>query len=364
MKTIQELREEAIEIGFKGKEIHKYIQGEKQRQEENEFRKRQMEIDRELELKRIETEANRGDQTTSNGNNSEVDTNRPSYRDRLDRNLPNYNDSEDLDSYLLSFELTATRCGIPKTQWADHLHTKLSAKLRQFMTTQDMLTNRTNYDTTKTQLLRQAGYNSETYRAKWNSLAPVQDDFRSFQSNLIRTLDNWIDTTKTPKTFDGLRDLLCLNKILLHVNTSALKSILLKEPKNCPEVLAQVDMLKSIHDGKISRPNSYKTMPIVDAAAAIMPQSAPRYRSRSVPRNSGSIVCYACNKMGHIANECRLNRTRNAPVDDVTRVQRFHSNNQSPQKPGGYNYQGNKEFGNKYNNHRQGRPQKKPARQF
>ena len=153
------------------------------------LRIKQLEIEERIELARM---AQRNQMTT---------TQTPAHcKQQMDKSLRKFAESEDLENYLLVFEATAEKSNIPKGRWSSQLLYKLTTELRDVMIAQG-IANCEDYDHVKAQLLKYAGYVEETYRKKWDSLTPKGDNFREFAMTLRRTLESWMKSSNTTKTF-------------------------------------------------------------------------------------------------------------------------------------------------------------------
>jgi hypothetical protein len=220
------------------------------------------------------------------------------------KNLPKYDNNHELDEYIVNFEHIATQSNAPKNEWIAELQVRLTGELQSFLMTEDVKQKLTDYDYVKLLLLKHAGYHGEKYRDKWNNLAPENDNFRAFHSHLVRSLDNWVASSNTEKTFNGLKDLLCRNKLLLNMNSDAVKSVLMHNAKKCEDVLAQIDNIKSAGQLKITK--KINTPPLVAGSAEHWGGQWGKRRSRST---EGRVIgpCFICGRMGHLQVNCRQN---------------------------------------------------------
>ena len=208
---------------------------EKRRKEAAEIRSHEIEIERmRLEaMKSNKKEEGIGGETHKNKN----------YH--LLKSLQKYDRCTDLDEYIDNFEHVAQQNGVPKEEWLAELQVRVTGDLQSFLLTEDVRKKYHEYDTVKSLLLTHAGYSAERYRGKWNDLKPQSDNFREFHSQLVRSLDNWVASTGTDKSYEGLRDLMCRNKLLINMNPEIVKTVLLNKPTSCESVLTQIDTIKS-----------------------------------------------------------------------------------------------------------------------
>ncbi|CAN7981795.1 unnamed protein product [Ixodes pacificus] len=83
----------------------------------------------------------------------------------------------------------------------------------------------------KLSLLQRFRYTTEGYGEKFRDGKPEQAETgRQFAARLLGYLDRWIETGETPKTYEGLRDLIVSEQFLKRCNTKLY--IFLKE-RNC-----------------------------------------------------------------------------------------------------------------------------------
>ena len=277
-------RQEAADIRKHEREQREY--DEEQRQKEREHELKLAEIKR-----RDETEL---DMTGHSRENKDLR--------QIVKNLQKFDGSQELDEYVATFEHVVTQAKVPKSQWLIELQVRLTVELQSFLMTEDVRTKLHDYDTVKQLLLQHAGFNGEKYREAWNSLVPESNNFRLFHSKLVRSLDNWVASTKTERTFDGVRDLLCRNKLLLNMNEEAVKCILMNNAPKCEDVLTQIDHIKSAGQGQLSR--KVNTQPLVGGVAEYRGEYGGKSRSRST---EGRVMgtCFNCGQRGHIMANCR-----------------------------------------------------------
>lgn len=265
--------------------------------EQREYDEKQRQKEREHELKLAEIKRKDVTELDMTGHSRENKDLR-----QILKNLQKFDGSQELDEYVATFEHVVAQAKVPKSQWLIELQVRLTVELQSFLMTEDVRTKLHDYDTVKRLLLQHAGFNGEKYREAWNSLAPESNNFRLFHSKLVRSLDNWVASTKTERTFEGLRDLLCRNKLLLNMNEEAVKCILMNNAPKCEDVLTQIDHIKSAGQGQLSR--KVNTQPLVGGVAEYRGEYGGKSRSRST---EGRVMgaCFNCGQRGHIMANCR-----------------------------------------------------------
>ena len=209
---------------------------------------------------------------------------------------------------------------MPKEEWLAELQVRVTGDLQSFLLTEDVRKKYHEYDTVKSLLLTHAGYSAERYRGKWNDLKPQSDNFREFHSQLVRSLDNWVASTRTDKSYEGLRDLMCRNKLLINMNPEIVKTVLLNKPTSCESVLTQIDTIKSTGQDTVAK-NS-KTFFQAGSAELWGGQNKTRRRSAEGRLTRGQGACFICGREGHWRNNCPLRQGNNAWTQARTEVYR------------------------------------------
>lgn len=296
-KTAQatSIREQGTAIGLEGAELIDYCKAEleKIRITESEERISRLQSEERIRI----AEINARQMGERQGDRQEI---RQNTNYHLMKNL-RYEEDKDLDEFIVKFEHIATQVKIPKEEWVPELQSRLTGKFQSFLMTEDIRLRQTDYDSVKLLLLKHAGYNAEKYRALWNTTAPVDNDFRAFHSNLVRSLDNWVASTNTDKTFDGLKDLVCLDRLLASMNTETVRTVLLLNPRTCEDVLLHIDNIKA-SSGQ-ARLSKNIALPYVAASADSWGSTVRQFRSRSTEQRQAS-RCFHCGMGGHRRSDC------------------------------------------------------------
>lgn len=295
------IREQGEAIGLEGDGLIEYCKAEleKIRLTESEERMRRIQLQSESEERIRIAEINARQMGERQGDRQEL---RQNSNYHLMKNL-RYDEDKDLDEFIVKFEHIATQVKIPKEEWVPELQSRLTGKLQSFLMTEDIRLKQTDYDSVKLLLLKHAGYNAEKYRALWNKTTPVDDDFRAFHSNLVRSLNNWVASTNTEKTYEGLKDLVCLDRLLANMNTETVRTVLLLNPRTCEEVLSHIDSIKA-SSGLVSLSRNIPLLPYVAGSADSWGSPVRQFRSRSVEQRQAS-RCFHCGMGGHRRSECR-----------------------------------------------------------
>lgn len=305
-RPFEEIVAQAQMLGFKGKTLKKFIEAQQKIDSDRLTREAEERRHiREMEDKQLarQHEMDKKDMTVNDN---------PQQNKQLDKNLKCMTDNEDLLFYLELFETTATANDIPKTRWPLVLTHKLNEKLKLFMI-QTKLIHNTDYDFVKGELLKQAQLTEEACRTLWHELSPKTDDMKDFYVHLKRTFDNWLKTSQTPMTVDGIIDLIMRDRLYSVLSSEALKDILLRKPTSAQEVLDCIDQFRDATKGSthiVKGSNKVTSNDIPYVAFGATGQSNSR-RPNNINTEGTQVICYRCGKGGHIARWCRVKINEN-----------------------------------------------------
>ncbi|XP_040077970.2 uncharacterized protein LOC120849798 [Ixodes scapularis] len=242
--------------------------------------------------------------------------------------IPPFNDKrDDLDAFLQRFERVASSQNWPPAKWALSLSLCLTGEALTVvgrMTPEESL----DYAKVKLSLLQRFRYTTEGYREKFRDGKPEDAETgRQFAARLLGYFDRWIETGETPKTYEGLRDLIVSEQFLKRCNTKL--SIFLKE-RNCRslenlattadhflEAQGQTSLFKlrddSDHKSGGCGKEGNKTQHSIRVASRCYLCNKPGHRaadcwtSSKAPRPS---ACWRCGKAGHKAEACNWKSDR------------------------------------------------------
>lgn len=284
----QKLKAEAEELGLSGKDIVEYIREERKRAEEAketeqnrlereaehkrraELEAKQLELEQETELKRLELEANERaairahelDMTrvqlntnTNHNNHGEGDTQGDRSRsDKYKIRLPYFDDKDDLESYMVTFERTARLQEWPEEEWAPRLGTLLKGRARDIyckMNEEDA----NNYTTLKQALFARFRLTADEYKRKFQSARKApHETIQEFSTRVESFFDRWVELTGKAKEYDALRDLILQDKFLDGIPYDQARFVKEGQPESLSEAVDKAVVYDSARAGRRTTP--------------------------------------------------------------------------------------------------------------
>ena len=247
MSTFKRLKSQAIELGYTGEGIGRYVveqqnierqeraleREEKRRQEEREDQKRkeQLELEREkMELEREKREMEAKEQTQkfelaklqaekelqlARIAASKKSTSSCSEGECVDRpRLPAYKDGDDFASYLTRFERIAELLKVSREDYAVRLGALLSGKAAKIYTSlsSEIVTD---YDLLKKSLLRSFCKTPDGFRVDFRS-SKIQpgETYQQFSIQLGRHFEQWLESCGIEPIYTSLKDFMVLDQFL------------------------------------------------------------------------------------------------------------------------------------------------------
>lgn len=262
----------------------------------------------------------------------------PVQKDDYKLVMVKWDESQDLDFFLLNFERVAKSHRWEKDRWGIRLADQLTGRAQ---TAYLRLTPEEpgNYDLIKKTLLEEYKKTPDHYRRQFREIRKTgEESFKQFVKRQRLMFERWIDTTETAKSYEGLKEFCLLEQLLTTLTGELATYVRERKPETAAKAAeiafehlearreTRLDAGQGGHGGQSSgssqgkpgdnrgrfsgnnvkgaNPNKGKegdTKPAVGAMA-------------SRPRNKGDfdstkITCYKCHKKGHFKRECKENAT-------------------------------------------------------
>ena len=221
--------------------------------------------------------------------------------------VPKLNEGDDIDAYLHTFEKLAEAYNWKQETWATRLAALLSGKALEAFARMERDDSQ-DYQKLKKAILRRYELTSEAYRKKFRSSRRHHDEtFAEWSVRLSRYADQWWEAEDIAPTaiksteVKSVKDLL-IREQLLESSPEDLRTWLKeRKPKSVKEMVTLADQFITSR----SKGSDQKSKPIVEMSS-----------QRGFPNGKGgnplkeTRKCYNCDKRGHIASECRLEKRK------------------------------------------------------
>ncbi|XP_062585038.1 uncharacterized protein LOC134246689 [Saccostrea cucullata] len=241
--------------------------------------------------------------------------------------LPKFEEGQDPDVFLKSFEKIAGLQKWDQSQWAVRLVPMLSGKaLEAYSRLSDEDSD--NYDAIKTAILKRYELTSEAYRDKFRQCRQSNDEsFKDFVVRTERFFNHWCEREEIGSNFHKLFDLMLREQVIRSCSKELQLWVLEHSPKSIKEVITLSESFQVAHKGSNSG--------VGRGNAGEKPGARPN-KFGSVQSQKGKFIspsdqrrCFKCDKVGHIAPNCPLRKVQSkSPLN---------------QKPG--NHKSNEQFG-------------------
>ena len=234
--------------------------------------------------------------------------------------IPAFDEGKDeMDSYLRRFERYADSQKWPKPCWATNLSALLKGRsldVYALMPSEDAL----DYDKLKIALLKRFDLTEDGFRRKFKSSQPeTGETFVQFSVRLSSYLLKWLKMAKVAETFEALFDLFMRDQFLQVCNRDL--ALFLKErvPPSIQEMAVLADQYREARLTNASNLTAMKgtgnpSKPSTDSQRHDKADKKEHSKSPFVPKSQRR--CFKCQKMGHIASECRSKGKVNVVTHD------------------------------------------------
>ncbi|XP_064472919.1 uncharacterized protein LOC135387751 [Ornithodoros turicata] len=221
---------------------------------------------------------------------------------------------DDLDAYLLRFERLATGQRWAKEQWATALSVCLSGDaLGVFarLTPEDSA----DYDKVKLALLQRFRLTAEGFREKFRSGKPMEGETGTqFAARLSNLFDRWVDLSETKHDYVNLRNLLLTEQFIKGCQPKLAVFLRERKTESLTDLAKLADRYLEAQCQSSLGKNKNEEVEVVGEPKRTT--NVKQVRDREENRNPRR--CYLCNKIGHVASECRSRQGRHVGVTCYT----------------------------------------------
>ena len=221
------------------------------------------------------------------------------------RLVPKFEEAN-VDGYFAHFERTALNLGWPKECWSMLLQTVLTGKAQRAYATLPT-ENCADYDLVKAAVLKSFELVPEAYRQKFRTQRKTENQsYVEFLREKENTLDKWCDSKRIDGDAEKLQQLILAEEFLNCVPEEVRLHLSERKTDVTYEMAALADEYILTH-----RKTKEKTFTgnRVKFKAELSPERRPKEENRRTSQSSSrTVVCYKCEKAGHIAIRCQLGK--------------------------------------------------------
>ena len=221
--------------------------------------------------------------------------------------LPPFDESKDnFDAYIWRFEMYAKLRKWPRSVWAMQLGLVLSGKALDTFYGMSY-EQQENYDLLKSTIKRKYFLTEETYREKLFKIQDTGEKPFIFMNQLDRLFRSWIEESKTPHTFEGLKNLLLREEFYKRCHGD-LKGYLREKSLTEPSLVATaaeryLDAHGGMLSGKTKADNSAGSNNyLYDRKQSKMEKTTRKTRKTE---NSDQKKCFRCGSTEHKVKDCK-----------------------------------------------------------
>ena len=226
--------------------------------------------------------------------------------------------------FIRRFESYAVSLEWPMDRWAINLSALLHGVALDVYNRQPV-NETSNYESLKEALLRRFMLTEEGFREKLRTAKPERgESFGQFMTRLKGYFNRWIELGHVDKTYLGLKDALLREQAMSVVTRNLRIFIMERKPKDIGEMNILTEQYLEVHGNTYNFANvdKHRQNLVVGQQQSKSPDrsSVCLVRRTSRKEENPSVVkvdnkstyhrdtrrCYLCNKVGHIARECRV----------------------------------------------------------
>ncbi|KAL7646158.1 UNVERIFIED_CONTAM: hypothetical protein RMT77_003059 [Armadillidium vulgare] len=321
-KEAKELIEKMIEREERQKEREEKQKEREEKQKESEREERrkdkealEREKERAYELKILESQ---------NNNNGNLSSETNSFTTKAPK-LPPFSDNVDeIDCYLERFERIAEINCWARNDWASHLSALLTGSALMVYSRMSREDSK-DYDKLKHSLLTRYNLTEEGNRSRFRNSKPLDDERpMQFIERLRSYLNKWTELSLTPKTFEGLSDLILSEQFMNTYPRDV--TVFLRERK-----IVGIDKISQETENYFTARN--KNCPSQTTKYYLKESEYCAKNLNTDPiKEKWTFLCYKCGRKGHRASECHAQSGNKFNVDrgPINRQWRTYENRNRP----------------------------------
>ena len=304
-KLLQDLLQLGSSLGYEGSDLRDFV--EQQQKDMREERAREREHAREVQEKEHEEkekerafELQRLRLVAEHPASPQVTPPTPTPKPKL----PKFDETvDDLDAYLERFERCAATYEWPKDSWASCLCPLLTGKALEAyisMSSKDS----GDYDLVKVAILQRYMLTEEGYRQKFRDTNPEKGEtVAQYTARMSRYFCRWVELAGFNKNFDNLKDLILREQFMRKCHFDLRMFLKERGPRSLCETVTLTEKYLAAHGGPMFKPKVMRVKQN-DNQYPVEENKVPNGPIGGFP-SSFERRCFLCNKVGHIAKNCR-----------------------------------------------------------
>uniref|UniRef100_A0A3Q1F2Z4 Gypsy retrotransposon integrase-like protein 1 n=2 Tax=Acanthochromis polyacanthus TaxID=80966 RepID=A0A3Q1F2Z4_9TELE len=224
-----------------------------------------------------------------------------------------YQEEEDIEHYLTTFERIATACQWPREEWALHLAPLLNGKAHAAYVAMD-IDETMNYVMVKKAILEKYEISTETYRLRFRSTTREEEETpRELQTCLKDLYDKWM--VPRQKTKEQIGDAIVMEQFLRVLSPDLRTWVKERNPSSSRKAAEMAEAFLAAR-----RPlKSYippRTTPVLVSVSKTVGGNGQRFRNlkQGSPsttssrvrefKQRGPLLCHSCGQSGHFKADC------------------------------------------------------------